>query len=107
MHSADSLKRKPSKASKAMMVYILMAEATIVAIPSFQFFLLITRPCTAPFIMSMFESCSHVPILVRGITSGFESWMAAHMLYAGFIWIYYGFTAGIVCILEYFRILGR
>ncbi|OXA61323.1 hypothetical protein Fcan01_00813 [Folsomia candida] len=112
-------KTKPSRAVKYMKFFLMLSETTVVLFPVIQLLLLTYSPCTPPFIMSIFPNCEEIMEYsqakgwsdIKGwlsmVVHGFEVWMTVHMVYAGNIWLTYIVITGIVCILEYLRILER
>ncbi|OXA62575.1 hypothetical protein Fcan01_01536 [Folsomia candida] len=100
-----------SKVANMMQKFLFLGEISLPVIPILQFILLIYKPCTPPFIMSMSANCnttqsvhscnSIVGILVNVL----ELWMALHTLYSGSIWVYFALCAGIGCFLYYLNVI--
>lgn len=107
---ADFGKNIPlSRMEKGMKLFVWFAEISIGLAPPLQFILLMYRPCSAPFLLSMFPGCHHTAnsgfsLYLKLILHSFETWMAWHLLFSGAVSLFHEFWVGIVCILHYFRI---
>ncbi|OXA64379.1 hypothetical protein Fcan01_00593 [Folsomia candida] len=99
-----------SMATKVMKVFVLTVEVGVVAYPILQFFLLRLLPCMPPYILSMFPGCVKCdPTLLHRVVKLclhiFEAWMSLNTIISGTTWMFYVLFVGIVCILDYFRVL--
>ncbi|OXA40940.1 hypothetical protein Fcan01_24307, partial [Folsomia candida] len=100
-----------SLGAKAMKIFIQIVEVSILLYPVLQFFLLRFLPCTPPFILSMFPGClkgndeTLTEYILKVVVQIFESCLTLTAVISGTTWMFYVLFAGIVFILNYFRIL--
>lgn len=93
--------------AKAMYCFLYVAELTVVAFPVGVFLLLMDDPCTPPFLLSAYQSCSNIAIGPRVFLVLFEAWISLQLANSGTTWAVYILFAGILAILNYLDVLRR
>lgn len=100
---------KTSLEARVMFFFLCLAQFSCILMPFAVIALLSVDPCMPPFLLSMFH-CTEISWTSPGaeiFVLIFEAWMALQLFTAGTPWVFYILFAGIVAILDYFKLLKK
>ncbi|OXA47974.1 hypothetical protein Fcan01_17295 [Folsomia candida] len=105
----DGESMKTSLEARVMFFFLCLAQFSCILMPFAVIALLSVDPCMPPFLLSMFH-CTEISWTSPGaeiFVLIFEAWMALQLFTAGTPWVFYILFAGIVAILDYFKLLKK
>ncbi|OXA47716.1 hypothetical protein Fcan01_17514 [Folsomia candida] len=103
----DRENMKMSLLARAMALFMHVAHFSVIAVPMAAFALILVRPCTPPFLLSLSNQCEGIvwygPAIIIPL---FELWIGLQFFITGTVWSFFGIFVSVVTLQTYFRILN-